>query len=964
MANGESVFTTMRKRFQTEIPALLIILAFFIFFFWPATLAGRFFVSGDALVYSYPMRMVMWEMIRDGQWPLWTPTLLGGYPLLSMAQLALGYPLTWGYAIFSGHAAEQVYVLAPFLLAPMFTYAYARQIGRSRFASLLAGLTFGFGGLMASRLATYGFLPNSVMWLPLVLIAIERARTKPFVSSLLWMTLAYAMSVLTGLGQGFLYVGVIAVTYATLLTFVAPPSGGSLASERFRLKAERRTFQPLIVCLGGIGLAAGLAAFQILETLQAQRQSIRSKLSYEMFSGGGFTVAEAFRSFLSPFYHYLETETFVVSLAALLALVAVVDLFIRANRDARIWFWLVVAVAGFVLMLGDNTPLYSLLYRIPLLNLFRAPSRHAFEWTFALAILAAYGWDRIAQRIAPVKTQAISLALGAVLLIALFVMGYGWWAATGKAPIPGSPLQHTGLSEQGWLLWKSAFTVLALIGALWNLRIANLQWRGALLSLTIAAACFVEPYILMQRWWFGFAKPASYFTQLSAPTKFLQQYKPEESRVYTSLTPGYTFDLPRTEPHNLSARRELQDASGYEPLMPARYDKAFGNGGNFSTANFSAPPDRQILSPNWQVLDLLNVRFLAEFTAAGSGFTEKDGARFSAGDAGMELKAGTKTVLAAPSAKINTLTIVSALADSTDLNDGDVVAQFNFVTTDGRIVTRELQAGRDSAEWAHERADVKPRIHHRLAKIFEAVPGGEFPIYRFQSKFDLGEPLALDRVEIVNASKHAVLMISKTTAYNTSDTGAFLLTQRLPEHWRKVYDYDSVQIYENPRALPRAWIVPQARAVSEDDALRTIRGENEQPFNPREVALLEIGDESKPDLPQTTFAQHPEAKIVHYEPNRLTIETKADNRGILVVSEMNYPGWEATIDDQPVTIFQTNYLLRGIMLPAGSHRVEMRYTAPAARLGAIISALALLAIGGLALQTVRQRKRSRIAADA
>lgn len=954
----------MRKRFQTEIPALLIILAFFIFFFWPATLAGRFFVSGDALVYSYPMRMVMWEMIRDGQWPLWTPTLLGGYPLLSMAQLALGYPLTWGYAILSGHAAEQVYVLAPFLLAPMFTYAYARQIGRSRFASLLAGLTFGFGGLMASRVATYGFLPNSVMWLPLVLIAIERARRKPFGSSLLWMTLAYAMSVLTGLGQGFLYVGIIAVAYATLLTFVVPPSGGSLASERFRLKAERRTFQPLIVCLGGIGLAAGLAAFQILETMQAQRQSIRSKLSYEMFSGGGFAVAEAFRSFLSPFYHYLETETFVCSLAALLALVAVVDLFIRANREARIWFWLVVAVAGFVLMLGDTTPLYRLLYRIPLLNLFRAPSRHAFEWTFALAILAAYGWDQIAQRIAPVKTQAISLALGAALLVALFVMGYGWWVATGKPPIPGSPLQHTGLSEQGWLLWKLAFTLVALTGAMWNLRIANPRWRGALLGLTIAAACFVEPYILMQRWWFGFAKPASYFTQLSAPTKFLQQYKPEENRVYTSLTPGYTFDLPRTEPHNLSARRGLQDASGYEPLMPARYDKAFGNGGNFSTANFSAPLDRQILSPDWQVLDLLNVRFLAEFTAAGSGFSEKDGARFSSGDAGIELKAGAKTVLAAPSAKINTLTIVSALADSTDLNDGDVVAQFNFVTTDGRIVTRELQAGRDSAEWAHERADVKPMIHHRLAKVFETVPGGEFPIYRFQSKFDLGEPLALDRVEIVNISKHAVLMISKTTAYSASDTGAFLLTQRLPEHWRKVYDYDSVQIYENPRALPRAWIVPQAKAVSEDEALRAIRGENAQPFNPREVALLEIGDESKPDLPQTTFAQHPEAKIVHYEPNRLTIETKADNRGILVVSEMNYPGWEATIDDQPVTIFQTNYLLRGIMLPAGSHRVEMRYTAPGARLGAIISALALLAIGGLALQTVRQRKRSRIATEA
>jgi 2,3-bisphosphoglycerate-independent phosphoglycerate mutase len=67
-------------------------------------------------------------------------------------------------------------------------------------------------------------------------------------------------------------------------------------------------------------------------------------------------------------------------------------------------------------------------------------------------------------------------------------------------------------------------------------------------------------------------------------------------------------------------------------------------------------------------------------------------------------------VLAAPSAKVNTLTFVSALADSTDLNDGDVVVQLNLITSDGRTITRELQAGRDSAEWAHERPDVKATI--------------------------------------------------------------------------------------------------------------------------------------------------------------------------------------------------------------------------------------------------------------
>ncbi|HKC89388.1 MAG TPA: YfhO family protein, partial [Blastocatellia bacterium] len=182
--------------------------------------------------------------------------------------------------------------------------------------------------------------------------------------------------------------------------------------------------------------------------------------------------------------------------------------------------------------------------------------------------------------------------------------------------------------------------------------------------------------------------------------------------------------------------------------------------------------------------------------------------------------------------------------------------------------------------------------------------------------------------------------------------------------WRKVYDDAAAQIYENPRALPRAWLVPKVEVVSAEDALRRIRGEGEQSFNPREVALLElpldslpeITDKARPDLPQGDFKAPAEARIVNYEPNRLAIETVADKRATLVVSEMYYPGWEATIDGRPAPILTANYLLRSMIVPEGRHRVEMRYTAPAARRGAVISALALLALlGGVILSVVNKK---------
>src|SRR4030095_3394422 len=150
----------IRKEHGADIAVISFIAIFFAIFFWRAIFRGEIIIGGDPLVYSYPLRMVAWETIRNGSLPLWTPLILSGYPMLSMAQVAMGYPLTWGYLFLPGHWAEQFYILAPYLLAPAFTYAYAREIGRSRMASALAGLSFGYGGLMLSSIGINGMLTN------------------------------------------------------------------------------------------------------------------------------------------------------------------------------------------------------------------------------------------------------------------------------------------------------------------------------------------------------------------------------------------------------------------------------------------------------------------------------------------------------------------------------------------------------------------------------------------------------------------------------------------------------------------------------------------------------------------------------------------------------------------------------------------------------------------------------------
>jgi hypothetical protein len=140
--------------------------------------------------------------------------------------------------------------------------------------------------------------------------------------------------------------------------------------------------------------------------------------------------------------------------------------------------------------------------------------------------------------------------------------------------------------------------------------------------------------------------------------------------------------------------------------------------------------------------------------------------------------------------------------------------------------------------------------------------------------------------------------------------------------------------------------VTKAEAVDSEEALRRIRGEGSMEFDPRTMALLEIAPGELPALPGG-MPVDATAEITEYRPNHLRIKTSASTPAVLVVSEVFYPGWKATIDGQPAQIMIADYLLRGVSVPEGTHEVEMRYTAPSARLGLIISIVALLSYFGL-----------------
>jgi uncharacterized membrane protein YfhO len=83
--------------------------------------------------------------------------------------------------------------------------------------------------------------------------------------------------------------------------------------------------------------------------------------------------------------------------------------------------------------------------------------------------------------------------------------------------------------------------------------------------------------------------------------------------------------------------------------------------------------------------------------------------------------------------------------------------------------------------------------------------------------------------------------------------------------------------------------------------------------------------------------------------NVMEVEIDTPGAAFLITSDVYYPGWHATVDGVPARIYQTNYALRGVVVPAGRHVVRFEFRPRSLVYGGAISAFSLLLLIGCAL---------------
>lgn len=374
---------------------------------WPIVYAGEVPYWGGTLLQFYPWRRLVAEMLHAGQLPLWNPYLGLGAPLAANLQSAVFYPPTVLFLLFPVEKALGYSNVLHVALAGMGTYLFCRSLGVSRFAGLIGGLTYMLSGFVVARLIFPGHV-DAMVWLPLVLYAVERvvqsaARMRNPVFPSRWMVLGaflLAMLLLAGHMQVAFYSAWVIAGYSLLrIVQVAYRSRGEKVA-LWRRAAVRTGLWLGLMALLGVGLSAvqllltGELAFVSARAADADRNFM---FMYSLWPWQLFNIL-APDSFGSPasgnFWgpgNYWEAALYIGVLPLLLAFFG-----LRRQHWCLSLFFALLAVVSLLLALGWHFPFYPFVFdHVPGFSLFQAPTRLIFLYVLAMAVLAAFGADRV-----------------------------------------------------------------------------------------------------------------------------------------------------------------------------------------------------------------------------------------------------------------------------------------------------------------------------------------------------------------------------------------------------------------------------------------------------------------------------------------------------------------------------------------------------------------------------------------
>jgi len=369
---------------------------------------------------------------------------------------------------------------------------------------------------------------------------------------------------------------------------------------------------PLISLVNQTILATLLSAPLGLPLLEYTRLSTRASLKTEDILAFSLPWSHLLGLIFPDFGGFQEWMLYPGGSIFVMALLAV----IWKNHPAKKKFWIFILLITILFSLGSNLPFLSALANLPGFNLLRVPTRALFLTGMACAVLAAFGLDRLLQGVASVEFRRAGLGLTGLVAFILVLTGTFYVL--------------TGVFSTSFTLGAAAITTTAIwVGLLLWKKIALKIWVVGIFGIALLDFAAVDLASYAPR------SPEIVLSEAEATAKYItdnpiKSYQPQSDlnnsiidgsdplfRVYS---PSYSI------PQQTGARYELELTDGVDPLQLKGYanfmDKASGvlrTGYSVTLPPFAGDPKsiNATYIPDPQLMGLLNVGYVvSEFELA------------------------------------------------------------------------------------------------------------------------------------------------------------------------------------------------------------------------------------------------------------------------------------------------------------------------------------------------------------
>lgn len=851
----------------------------------------------DTIDYYLPGIAAIKHAFWSGSFPTWAPYEVGGAPLASLPNHASLSPLSLPYFLLPLWLAPAYVKLGEIVVGIGGMVLFLRRHGVSRAAAVLAGVVFVSCGFMMM----WSNWPHTKVaaFIPALFWALERLVQERRLRDVALLAAVVASMLLGGFPAVTLYALTVAAAYVVVRVLVVHRAAG------------RRAIEVLAASAGGVLLGAGLAAVQLLPFVAnlgqlglAERRQDGEHLPLGLFltTVAPDTVGSCIGGERYAATNPVEAIGFIGAAAVVLAVSAVVLL--PAQRDRSPRMFLAVAAAVVVVLVWVGGPLLVALQQLPLFSS-NSITRGQSVFGFLAAALAGMGLDRLVRRRSgQVSTSSTGRdgstgrVVGAVVLVVVLAFSATTVVAAFRdADRDGYRSHLVDAVTIPLLLLVAAVVAVALA------RFGRRMWREA--GLVALAVLLVGQSTAFAHSVLPLNDPDNLYP-VTPTHAYLQAHIGHER--YGAGDPGLVMQP------SVSDWYRLRTPVGHEFTQPEwrQLLRAVDRNVAISRTYSSFSVRRLDVAGASPVLDQLAVRYWVAAPNHLEGRVE--GA--VQGAQTIPLRVGDRATCRVDGGALRGIRVG--------------VAEPRGFPARGRgtlhVTVRTPSGPRDGARLLE-----KPL---RAGGLSVAVAGE-----------DLRDPGPFT-VEV------SVSGVPGSVALRGSD-GALSCAAVRPEQdgLRLVFADDGSAVYRRLDALPRIRWAARSEVVTSPDTRLSMLGAGVPP----DTVLLD--DRSTPPA----GGGNASVRVVEDDAERIAVrvEEAATNGYLVVADALVRNGWAATVDGGPASVVRGNHAFAAVPVPAGSHTVVLRYTAPGLAAGAWTSGASVLVVLGLLVAPLASRRRRR-----